>query len=137
MTSSLRRRPLSLAVNLKYAAGSLSVMVPLNKLMRENEVNGFLRACEGVEGFEFVERVLDYFNSSYSVVDREIERIPSEGKVVLFINRPLGLLEAAALIKLVRHVRPDVRVVANDGLMPFPGLRSLLVPPQAIRASLE
>jgi putative hemolysin len=128
------RRP---AANLKYAAGTLRVMFPLNKLLRENEVNGFLRDCEGVEGFEFVERVLDYFKASYAIVDREIERIPSEGKVVLFIDRPLGLLEAAALTKLVRQVRPDVRIVANDGLIPFAGLRSLLIPHEAIRASLE
>lgn len=112
-------------------------MFPLNKLLRENEVNGFLRDCEGVEGFEFVERVLDYFNASYSVVDREIERIPSEGRVILFIDRVLGLLEAAALTKLVRQVRPDVRIVANDGLTPFTGLRSLLVPAEAMRACLE
>src|ERR1700716_788356 len=134
MTNWLRRRPLSLAVNLKYAAGSFAVMFPLNKLLRENEVNGFLRDCEGVEGFEFVERVLDYFNASYSVVDREIERIPSEGRVILFIDRVLGLLEAAALTKLVRQVRPDVRIVANDGLTPFTALRSLLVPAEAMRA---
>ena len=57
--------------------------------------------------------------------------------MVLFIDRALGLLEAAALTKLVRQVRPDVRIVANDGLIPFTGLRSLLIPPEAIRASLE
>jgi putative hemolysin len=112
-------------------------MFPANKLLRENEVNAFLRDCEGAEGFEFAERVLDYFKASYTIVDREIERIPSEGKVVLFIDRALGLLEAAALTKLVRHVRPDVRIVANDGLMPFAGLRPLLVAPEAIRACLE
>lgn len=112
-------------------------MFPLNKLLRENEVNGFLRDCEGIEGFEFVERVLDYFKASYTIVDREIERIPSEGRVVLFIDRAPGLLEAAALTKLVRQVRPDVRLVANDRLIPFTGLRSLLISPEAIRASLE
>jgi putative hemolysin len=113
------------------------MLEPLKKLLRENEVNAFLREREGVEGFEFVEQVLDYFNASCSVVDREIERIPSEGRVVIAAHQPLGLLEAAALLKLVGQVRRDVRIVANDLLAPFAPLRPLLLPPEAIGSALE
>src|ERR1700682_921379 len=116
---------------------SRPMLEPLNKLLRENEVNAFLRECEGVEGFEFVEKVLDYFNSSYSVVIREIERIPSEGRVLIVANHPLGLLEAAALLKLVGQVRRDVRVVANDVLTPLAPLRALLLPVEAIGTALN
>jgi putative hemolysin len=110
---------------------------PIKKLMRETDVNAFLRNCEAAEGFEFVEKVLDYFDCSYAAVAREVERIPSEGAVVLLVNRPLGLLEAAALLKLVRSVRRDVHLVANDALTPLAPLRPLLLPPQALRAALD
>ena len=110
---------------------------PIKKLLRETEVNAFLRNCEAAEGFEFVEKVLEYFDCSYSIVAREVERIPAEGAVVLLLNRPPSLLEAAALLKLVRTVRGDVRLVANARLSPFEALRTLLVSAEAVRAALE
>lgn len=109
----------------------------LNKILRENEVNAFLSECAGTDGFEFVERVLDYFNCSYKVVGREIERIPSEGPVVILVSGSLGLLECAALLRLIGQLRRDLRVVMNDALMAFTPLRPLLVPPEAIGAALE
>lgn len=112
-------------------------MLRLERLLRENEVNAFLRECDAAEGFEFVERVLDYFNLSYSVVGREVERIPSEGGVLILAHRPLTLADCAALLKLVREVRRDVRVVANDALTPLTSLRSLLVPSEAVRSALD
>src|ERR1700741_3612083 len=86
---------------------------PIRKLLRETEVNAFLRNCRSVEGFEFVERVLEYFDCSYSIVAREVERIPAEGSVLLLVHRAPSLLEAAALLKLARTVRGDVRLAAN------------------------
>jgi putative hemolysin len=110
---------------------------PIKKLLRETEVNAFLRDCEAAEGFEFVEKVLECFDCSYSMVAREVERIPAEGAVVLLVNRPPSLLEAAALLKLVRTVRGDVHLVANAKLSPFEPLRPLLVSAEASRAALE
>src|SRR5262245_26945492 len=103
----------------------------------EARLNDFLKDCEGAEGFEFVDRVLDCLNFSYRVVGREIERIPSDGPVLLLVNRPLGLADAAALAKLVGEVRRDVRVVANDALRPVAALQPLLLAPEALRAALD
>jgi putative hemolysin len=107
------------------------------KLLRETEVNAFLRNCEAAEGFEFVERVLEYFDCSYSIVAREVEHIPVEGAVVLLVQRAPSLLEAAALLKLVRTVRGDVRLAANTRLTPYQPLRPLLVASEALPAALE
>jgi putative hemolysin len=109
----------------------------LKKILRESEVNAFLGASAGLEGFEFVEQVLDYFDCTYKVVGREIERIAAEGPLLIAVDRPLGLLECAALLKLVGQVRRDVRVAANDRLLSFAPLRSLLIPAEAIGAALE
>jgi putative hemolysin len=109
----------------------------LNRILRETEVNEFLRSCADAEGFEFVDQVLDYFDCSYKAVGREIERIAPEGPLVIRVGRPLGLLECTALLKLVGQVRRDLRVVTNDVLMAFTPLRPLLIPPEAIGAALE
>lgn len=100
----------------------------LKKLLREDEVNSFLAWCGEAEGLEFIDKILEYFNFSYSAVAREVENIPAEGRVVIVANHPLGLLDGVALLKLVSEVRRDVRIVANDVLMRFKPLRGLLLP---------
>jgi len=100
----------------------------LKRVIREAEVNAFLQETEGLEGVEFIDRVLEYFNFSYSVVARELENIPTEGRVVIVANHPLGLLDGVALLRLVSAVRRDVRIVANDILMQFKPLHPVLLP---------
>lgn len=100
----------------------------LKKLLRERELNSLFAQCDQLEGLEFVDKVLEDFNFSYSVVGREKENIPVEGRVVIVANHPLGILDGLALIKMVSEVRHDVRIVANDVLMQIKPLQSLLLP---------
>ena len=100
----------------------------LKKLLRERELNILFAQCDQLEGLEFVDKVLEDFNFSYSVVGREKENIPVEGRVVIVANHPLGILDGLALIKMVSEVRRDVRIVANDVLMQIKPLQSLLLP---------
>ncbi len=104
------------------------MLAMLKKLMREDDARTFLAACEGLEGFAFIDKMLEHFQFSYSAIDREVDNIPAEGRVVIVSNHPLGLLDGVALLKLVSRVRRDVRIVANDVLMQFKPLRSLLLP---------
>lgn len=110
---------------------------PISRMLRERDVNRRLADCEGLEGFELVEHLLDTLHATYTVIGRELERIPAEGPVVLVAERPLGLVEAAMLLQLSRQVRGDVRLAANDRLAPIPGLRPLMLPNESIRASLD
>ena len=100
----------------------------LKKLLRERELNILFAQCDQLEGLEFVDKVLEDFNFSYSVVGREKENIPVEGRVVIVANHPLGILDGLALIKMVSEIRRDVRIVANDVLMQIKPLQSLLLP---------
>lgn len=100
----------------------------LKKLLRERELNVLFAQCDQLEGLEFVDQVLEDFNFSYSVVGRERENIPVEGRVVIVANHPLGILDGLALIKMVSEVRADVRIVANDILMQVKPLQGLLLP---------
>lgn len=100
----------------------------LRRLFHEREVNQFLDQNQGIEGFEFVDKVLDYFNYSYVVSNRERTNIPAVGRVVIIANHPIGSLDGLALLKLVSEVRRDVRIVVNDLLYHIKPLRSLLLP---------
>lgn len=100
----------------------------LRFLCHESEFKRFEQQYPHLKGADFVEQVLAYFDFSYAVRDRELERIPSTGKVVIVANHPIGSLDGLALLKLVGSVRSDVKVVANEILYRIEPLRELLLP---------
>lgn len=100
----------------------------LKKIIYQDEVNAFLEANQGIEGFDFIDAVFDYFNFSYSVSARDRANIPAEGRVVIIANHPIGSLDGLALLKLVGEVRDDVKIVANDMLAKFSNIKNLLIP---------
>jgi len=104
------------------------LLTALRLLFHEKEIRQFGANYPHVKGFDFVEQVLDYFDFSYRLRDRERHYIPPRGRVVIVANHPIGSLDGLALLKLVREIRPDVKVVANDLLMAITPLRNLLLP---------
>lgn len=100
----------------------------LRYLLHEDDAQAFASEYGHLQGIDFVEQILDYFTFRFSVNDIEKERIPSEGKVVIVANHPIGSLDALALIKLISDVRKDLKVVANQMLMTLTPLHSILLP---------
>jgi len=100
----------------------------LRMLFHEKEINHFLEAHQGMLGIEFIEQVLEYFDLDYAVSSKDIENIPTVGRVVIIANHPLGALDALALILMISKVRKDIKVVANDLLMTLTPLAELLLP---------
>ena len=105
------------------------LMVKLLKaLTHQDEINQFIETHQHLRGFNFLNKVLDHFNFGYQISARELGYIPSEGRVIIVANHPIGSLDGLALLKLVRSVRPDVRIVANDLLTQLDPIRSLFIP---------
>lgn len=105
-----------------------STLSLLRKLTHEKEINAFLREHEGNRGIDFIDRIFEYFNFSYSISQRERNNIPSQGRVIIIANHPIGSLDGLALLRLVSEVRKDVKIIANDMLMAFEPLHDLLLP---------
>ncbi|MEA3289880.1 MAG: lysophospholipid acyltransferase family protein, partial [Campylobacterota bacterium] len=97
------------------------------KVIHEEKINKFLKHNEHLEGFDFVDAVLEYFHFDFRYSSNEIINIPSTGKVVIVANHPLGALDALSLLKLVGSVRKDVKIIANDFLSGFKPLESLFI----------
>ena len=100
----------------------------LKKILHQEEINNFLTHGEAYKGFDFVEAVLEYFNFGYTVSNKDKANIPSSGRVIIIANHPLGALDALALIALVKEVRSDIKILANDVLMQIEPLNMLLIP---------
>jgi putative hemolysin len=100
----------------------------LSFLFYESRFQQFERDYPHLEGFDFVDETLRYFDFTLRLQDRERARIPASGRVVIAANHPIGSLDGLALLSLVRQVRPDVKVVANDLLTQVKPLHKVLLP---------
>ena len=98
-----------------------------DSIIHQDEINDFVRKNSHLGSYEFVDEVLEYFNFNYTTTDKDIENIPSSGRVVIIANHPLGALDSFALIKLISKVRKDIKIIANDFLKEFSVIDSLLI----------
>lgn len=100
----------------------------LRELLHEGDFKSFDQKYSHLQGFDFIDQVLEHFDFSYSLRSSERDRIPSHGRVVIVANHPIGSLDGLALLKMVGEIRRDVKVVANDLLMAIKPLNDLLLP---------
>lgn len=113
--------------NLAKKPGHKWILKLLKSLLHEDDINAFIETHQHLKGFAFLDKVLEHFNFSYQVTDRDYKHIPAEGRVIIVANHPIGSLDGLALLKLVRSVRPDVRIVANELLANITPLESLFI----------
>lgn len=100
----------------------------LGYLFYQSRFRQFAQDYPHLRGFDFVEETLRYFDFTLRIRDNERSRIPASGRVVIAANHPIGSLDGLALLSLVRQVRPDVKVVANDLLTAVGPLEPVLLP---------
>ncbi|MDS1369677.1 lysophospholipid acyltransferase family protein [Aliarcobacter butzleri] len=105
-----------------------SLLKIAKKIVHEDSINQFLSQNSHLKGFDFVDAVLDYFDFDYTVSSNDLQNISSTGKVIIIANHPLGGLDALCLLKLVGQIRKDVKILANDFLVGFEALHSLMIP---------
>jgi len=106
--------------------GKLAIKL-IQSLTHEKEINDFIDTHQHLKGFGFLNEVLNYFNFSYKINSEAMNRIPSQGRVIMVANHPIGSLDGLALLKMVRSVRADVRIVASDLLNNIEPLKSLFL----------
>jgi putative hemolysin len=100
----------------------------LSFLFFQRRFEQFDREYPGSEGFDFVKSALTFFDFQLRTRESERARIPATGKVVIVANHPIGSLDGLALLHLIRQIRPDVKVVANNMLMQISRLHPVLLP---------
>lgn len=101
---------------------------PLTKILRFDTLNSLYAQYqrEDSEG-EFVDRVLEMFGIRLELGGRPVERLPRSGPLMVVANHPFGAVEGVILVKLLRHLRPDVKVMANSMLGRIPEMKEHLI----------
>ncbi|GAB6069287.1 lysophospholipid acyltransferase family protein [Thiomicrorhabdus hydrogeniphila] len=106
--------------------GKLAISL-IKTLAHENEINQFIDSNQHLKGFAFLNAVLDYFHFSYNISSNAIKRIPAHGRIIMVANHPIGSLDGLALLKMVRTIRLDVKIIASDVLNHIEPLKSLFL----------
>lgn len=109
----------------------------LRRLFYEKEINEFLEKNRDIQGIEFARKAMEHFNFGYTVSNKDKENIPSNGKVIIIANHPLGGLDSFALLDLVYSVRRDVRIVANRVLNAIEPIAPMLLPVDNMTGSIS
>lgn len=104
------------------------VVTALRKLLHESDFNDVIDKNRHLRGFAFLDKLLTYFKFNYQIDNDSYNNIPSEGRLLIVANHPIGTLDGLALVKLIRSVRPDVRIVANRVLSHMEPLQSVFLP---------
>uniref|UniRef100_Q31E12 L-ornithine N(alpha)-acyltransferase n=1 Tax=Hydrogenovibrio crunogenus (strain DSM 25203 / XCL-2) TaxID=317025 RepID=Q31E12_HYDCU len=107
--------------------GAKKLISFLQKLTFEKEINQFIEENKHLRGFAFLDKSLEHYNFTYQVNNRSFNNIPADGRVIIVANHPIGSLDGLALLKFIRSIRPDVRVVANQLLAQVKPFQSLFL----------
>lgn len=109
----------------------------MKKLFHEHQINTFMAENAHKDAFSFIEAIIDYFEVTIGLKKDEMSRIPSYGRTVIISNHPLGVLDALALIDLLKDVRKDIKVVANSFLGQFENLKDILIPVDNVNGKMD
>ncbi|MBB6431301.1 lysophospholipid acyltransferase family protein [Algisphaera agarilytica] len=71
----------------------------------------------------FADKALEVMRIVLDLNEETLEAIPKEGPLVVVANHPFGGIEGIILASLLRRVRPDVKLLANEMLSCIPELR--------------
>lgn len=113
------------------------VFLVISKTLYINEINDFLAKHHHKKGLDFIDELFEVLDFSYLVSAKDREKIPSEGKLVVVSNHPLGGLDGLILIKLISEVRRDVKVIVNDVLLNITNLSEFFLPLDILNSNFQ
>ncbi|MDX9789701.1 MAG: GNAT family N-acyltransferase [Candidatus Kapaibacterium sp.] len=113
----------------KYPDFAVNMLIKfLNSFLKIEDINNFLSKSSHTHGFEFIGQLFEELNFAYKLSSLDKYKIPSEGRLIIVSNHPLGGLDGLALLKAIGEVRQDVKIIANDVLQNIENLSELFLP---------
>lgn len=97
----------------------------LKNIIHEDEINDFLDLHKDKHDGEFCQAVVDFMNITIEVDG--LEKIPTDERIVLVLNHPLGGMDAMILINALNGRRNDLKFIVNDILMNLTNMSGMFV----------
>ena len=78
---------------------------------------------------DFLRASLRWLGLDIDMLSTDLDRVPARGPLLVTANHPTGAMEGILLLALLRSVRQDVKVIANDAVaVDVPEIDELLIP---------
>lgn len=97
----------------------------LKKIVHQDEINNILKSGEHNGGIEFLNDVLDYFKISGEIYG--LENLPSNARIIVASNHPLGSMDGLLLIKTLYDYYGCAKALVNDLLMNLDPLKAFFI----------
>ncbi len=101
------------------------VMNYLKRIVHQDELNYIMGTYKNLEGLEFVEAVLKYFEIKTRCVGTE--NVPAEGRFIFASNHPIGGVDGMVFMQEVGKFFGTTKSMINDLLMNITNMQSLFV----------
>lgn len=109
----------------------------LKKILYIDKINSIIEKNAHLDTKHFIMELFDELNFSFLISDKDLQKIPSEGKVICVANHPVGSLDSLVLLKAFLDVRNDVKIIANDVIAHLDFLNDFLLPIDLYKKSLQ
>lgn len=92
----------------------------LDRLYQDNALSGLPKTV-------FAQRLIESLNINIEGSQTLLTNVPKTGPLVIASNHPFGGIEGVILAWLIEQVRPDIKIMANQGLKIFPELNDFFI----------
>lgn len=101
----------------------------LDRVLAINQLDGLYREhkLHGLDKTNFAKSLLNGLNIQLLGLAALQTKIPKTGPLVIASNHPFGGIEGVFLAWAIEQVRPDIKVMANQGLKIFPELEDYFI----------
>jgi putative hemolysin len=97
----------------------------LERILHQDDINEFLAKNKDTYDIDFCHAIMEYFN--IEVIIDGIEKIPTNERIVIVMNHPLGGMDAIAFVSGVAQRRQDFKFIVNDLLLNLTNMRGLFL----------
>ena len=104
------------------------VLAAADRLTGLKRLDGlYQRTRRDADEGDFLDRALTTLGVRLDIEPTHLDRVPTQGPLVVVANHPFGGVEGMALAQALRRRRPDLRILANHLLGRIPELDPLMI----------
>ena len=105
-------KELAKAASMKGIGGELFSKFIMQALSLD-KVNKVYAKQSGKSGLDFINGLIKDIGIRFEIDEADLKRIPSKGAFISVSNHPLGGADGILLLKILKDVRPDAKVLVN------------------------
>src|SRR5690554_5776354 len=100
----------------KYPRLSAMAIAIARWMWKEKEFQAFAEKNPTETRIELLDKGFEYLDFDFLLSEQDRAKIPATGRMIIVANHPLGYLDGLGLIKKLREIRPDVKLMLNESL---------------------